>query len=95
MKSGRAFSLGLVHDPTVKLQTEEFLYEVLWMADTVLNPTWNNPRGLRAQGHSGMDPQRAVGVAGGHRTRSPAPDMPLPERLPGAQSLGRSPAGDP
>jgi DNA-binding transcriptional regulator PaaX len=42
MKSGRAFSLGLVHDPTVKLQTEEFLYEVLWMADTILNPTWNN-----------------------------------------------------
>ena len=24
------------------LQTEEFLYEVLWMADTILNPTWNN-----------------------------------------------------
>ncbi len=26
----------------MKLQTEEFLYEVLWMADTILNPTWNN-----------------------------------------------------
>jgi len=42
MKSGRAFSLGLVHGPTVKLQKEEFLYELLWMADTILNPTWNN-----------------------------------------------------
>ncbi|MCL4181358.1 MAG: hypothetical protein KJ072_26925 [Verrucomicrobia bacterium] len=26
----------------MKLPTEEFLYEVLWMADTILNPTWNN-----------------------------------------------------
>ncbi|MCL4178796.1 MAG: hypothetical protein KJ072_13780 [Verrucomicrobia bacterium] len=26
----------------MKLLKEEFLYEVLWMVDTILNPTWNN-----------------------------------------------------
>jgi phenylacetic acid degradation operon negative regulatory protein len=38
----RAFLVVCGHHPTVKAQAEEFMYFLLWTADTVLNPTWRN-----------------------------------------------------